>query len=43
MLYYGLAGFILIITAFFICGTKDKYEDFCVGAAIPIFLLCWCH
>ncbi|HWH60057.1 MAG TPA: phosphatase PAP2 family protein [Terriglobales bacterium] len=38
MLFYGLAGFILIIAASFIRRTKDKYEDFCVGAAIPIFL-----
>jgi hypothetical protein len=38
MLYYGLAGFVLIMAASFIRGTKDKYEDFCVGAAIPIFL-----
>lgn len=38
MLYYGMAGFVLIVAVSFIRGTKDKYEDFCVGAAIPIFL-----
>jgi hypothetical protein len=38
MLYYGLAGFVLIMAVSFARGTKDKYEDFCVGAAIPIFL-----
>jgi PAP2 superfamily protein len=38
MLYYGMAGFVLIIAVSFVRGTKDKYEDFCVGAAIPIFL-----
>jgi membrane-associated phospholipid phosphatase len=38
MLYYGLAGFVLIMAVSFIRGTKDKYEDFCVGAAILLFI-----
>lgn len=39
MLSCGMAGFALIVVASFLRGTKDKFEDFCVGAAIPIFLL----
>jgi len=39
MLPYAMAGFAVIVAASFLRGTKDKYEDFCVGAALPIFLL----
>lgn len=39
MLYYGIVGFAVIMAASFLRGTRDKYDDFCVGAAIPIFLL----
>jgi hypothetical protein len=35
----ALAGFLLIMVVSFIRGTKDKYDDFCVGAAIPIFCI----
>ncbi len=39
MLSCGMAGFALIVTASFLRGTKDKLEDFCVGAAIPSFIV----
>jgi hypothetical protein len=37
MLYYGLAGFILIMAVSFIRSINEECEDFCAGAAIPIF------
>ena len=39
MVPYAVAGFLLIVGASFVRGAKDKYQDFCVGAAIPIAVL----
>jgi membrane-associated phospholipid phosphatase len=39
MLPYSFAGFFLIIVVAFARGTKDKYEDFCFAASLPIMLI----
>ena len=39
MLIYGFLGFIAIVTAAFVRKIPDKYEDTCIGAAVPLFLL----
>lgn len=39
MLWYAMAGFAVVVLAASFRGVKDKYEDFCIGAAIPIFIL----
>ena len=39
MVPYAVAGFLLIVGASFVRGARDKYPDFCVGAAIPIAVL----
>jgi hypothetical protein len=38
MLSYALAGFLLIMLVSFLRGTKDKYLDLYVSAALPIFI-----
>jgi len=38
MMLYGLAGFVIVVAASFARRAEDRYQDFCIGAAIPIFL-----
>src|SRR5215467_4677183 len=39
MVLYALIGFLVIMAASFLRGTRDKYEDFCIAVSIPIFIL----
>jgi hypothetical protein len=39
MIYYSLAAFAFVMSAAFLRRTPDKYQDFCIGASIPIFVI----